>query len=60
MRFVDDDKVVIGPIDSIQRDAVRIAAGAGQIGMVQNVIVEPIARQNVGFQVVSVGEPVVG
>ena len=59
VRLVDDDEVVIAPVDAVQGGAKRLAAGAAEVGMTKHVVVEPVAGKDVGLKVAVVVQPVV-
>ena len=60
MRLVDDDQVVVAPVDPVQRHAERFAAVAQQISVAEHVVAETVLDQRVVLQVPFVGDPVVG
>ena len=61
MAFIYDDKVIISPVDSIDRQANdRVSAVTRKVRMVQNVIAEPVCSKRVVNQIAAVGHPVLG
>jgi len=59
VRLVDDQQVVVAPVDVGQIDIAGQAAVAGQVGMVQNVVIEPIRGEDVAAVVGLVEGPIV-
>ena len=59
VRLVDDDEIVVAPIHMGEVDIARQAAVAGQVGVIENVVVEAVARENVAAVVGAVEAPVV-
>ncbi|MNF79992.1 hypothetical protein D3C84_622230 [compost metagenome] len=59
MRFIDDDKVIVSPVDAVERSAKRLATGASEVGMAQHVIAESVTGKDVGLEITVVVEPVV-
>ena len=59
VRFIDDDQIIITPVNAVQRNAERLSRGAGEVGVAQNVIIEAIPGEDVGRQVAVVVQPVV-
>ena len=59
VRLVDDDEVVIAPIDVGEVDIARQAAVARQIRVVENIVVETVAGEEVATVVGAVKAPVV-
>ena len=60
MRLVDDDQVVVAPVDPVEPQPERLAPRAGQVGVGEDVVVEPVAGEDVGRQVCVVVGPVLG
>ena len=59
MRLVDDDEVVVAPVDVREVDVAREAAVAREVGVVQDVVVEAVGREEVAAVVRLVERPVV-
>ena len=59
VRLVDDDEVVVAPVDVREIDVAGQAAVAGEVGVVQNVVVEAVGGQEVAAVVGLVERPVV-
>ena len=59
VRLVDDNKVIVTPVDAIQRCAERLTARTAEVGMTKHVVVEPVASKYVGLEVTAVVQPVV-
>ena len=59
VRLVDDDEVVVAPVDVGEVDVAGETTVAGQVGVVQDVVVEAIGRQEVAAVVGLVERPVV-
>ena len=59
MRFVDDDEVVIAPVDVGEFDVARESAVAGEIGVIEDVVIEAIGGEDVAAVVSFVDRPVV-
>ena len=59
MGLVDDDEIVVAPVHVRQVDVARQPAVAGQVGVVQNVVVEAVGREDVAPVVRLVERPVV-
>ena len=57
--FVDDDEVVVAPVHMGEIDVAGRAAVAGQVGMVENVVVEAVGGEDVAPIVGLVERPVV-
>ena len=59
--LVDDDKIIVAPVDPVdgQSDG-RVAAVAGQVGVIEDVVAEPVFCERVVDQVAPVGHPVLG
>jgi len=47
MRFVDDDQIVVAPIDVREVDIAGCATVPGQVGVVENVVVEAIGSEKI-------------
>ena len=61
MRLVDDDEVVVAPIEArADIDAVGPAALAGQVGMVKDIETKPVLFKRIERAVLAVEQPVVG
>ena len=60
MRLVDDDEIVVAPVDAIYRKS-RLggAARAREVRVVEHVVAELISGYGVVDEVASIGEPVV-
>ena len=59
VRLVDDDEVVVAPVHVGEVDIARMAAVAGQVRVVENVIVEAVGGEEVATVVGAVETPVV-
>ena len=59
VRLVDDDEVVVAPVDVRQIDVAGQAAVAGQVGVVQDIVVEAVGGEDVAAIVGFVERPVV-
>jgi hypothetical protein len=59
MGLVDDHEVIVAPVDPVQWGAERFPAGAAQVGMAKDVVVETVLGEDVGLEVAVVVEPVV-
>ena len=59
VRLVDDDQVVVAPIDVSQVDVAGSAAVAGEIGVVEHVVIEAVGGEEVAAVVGLVERPVV-
>ena len=59
MRLVDHDQIVVAPIHSIEGDAEGLPGGAGEVGVAEDVVVEPVLGKNISGQVRIVVPPVV-
>ena len=59
MRLINDDKVVVSPVDPIQRSTEGFAAGAGKIRVTEDVVVKPVAGKDIGLEVTVVVQPVI-
>ena len=59
VRFVDDDEIVVAPVDAVQRHAQRIPAASEQVRVAQNVVTEPILREGVSRQIPFVIAPII-
>ena len=57
--FVDDDEVVVAPVDMGEVDVAGSAAVAGEVGVVENVVVEAVGGEEVAAVVGLVECPVV-
>ena len=57
--FVDDDEVVVAPVDVGEVDVAGSAAVAGQVGVVENVVIEAVGGEEVAAVVGLVECPVV-
>ena len=55
----DDDEVVVSPVDVGEVDVARHAAVARQVGVVEDVVVEAVARKEIAAVVGAVEAPVV-
>ncbi|OQA30347.1 MAG: hypothetical protein BWY57_02897 [Betaproteobacteria bacterium ADurb.Bin341] len=62
VRLVDDDEVVVAPVDAARSevDAIRLAALAREVGVMEDIVAETILFEGVEVVVASVEEPVVG
>ena len=61
MAFIYDDKVIISPVDSINRQSnYSVSAVTRKVRMIQNVIAKPIFCEWVINQISTVGHPVLG
>ena len=60
VRLVDDHKVIVAPVDPVQRRAEGFAAGAAEVGMAKDVVVEAVLGEDVRLEVAVVVDPVVG
>ena len=60
VRLVDDDQVVVPPVDPVEGQAERHAGFALQIGVAEDVVIEPVGGEDVGGEIAFVGDPVVG
>ena len=58
VRLINDDQIVVAPVQAIQIEAIRFSAASGQICVEQDVIVQPIRCNRVVHIVVLVGIPV--
>ena len=58
--FVDHHQIIVAPVDSREIDLSRMAVLAGEVGVVQHVVAEPILRNGVVDVVALVGHPVFG
>ena len=56
--FINDDQIVVAPVQAIQIEAIRFSAASGQVCVEQDVIVQPIRCNRVVHIVVLVGVPV--
>ena len=59
VRLVDDDEVVVAPVDVGKVDVAGSAAVAGEVGVVQDVVVEAVGGEEVAAVVGLVERPVV-
>ena len=59
VRLIDDDEVVISPVHPVERHTERLAAGAEEVGVAEDVVVETILGEEVGDEVAVVVQPVV-
>jgi hypothetical protein len=59
VRLVDDDEVVVAPVHVVEVDVARESAVAGQVGVVQHVVVEAIGEEYVPPVVRPVDRPVI-
>ncbi len=60
MGLVDDNEVVVSPVDPVEAQTQRLTTSARQVSVRQNVVVEPVAREDVGREVGVVVGPVLG
>ena len=58
VRFINDDQIIVAPVQAIQIKAVRLSAASGQVCMEQDIIIQPIRCNRVVHIVVLVGIPV--
>ena len=58
VRFINDDQIVVAPVQAIQIKAIRFSAASGQVCVEQDVIVQPIRCNWVVHIVVLIGIPV--
>ena len=58
VRFVDHHKVVVAPVDTRKVDPVRVPTGTGEIGVVEDIVVETVFGKDICFEVGVVIEPV--
>lgn len=58
VRFINDDQIIVAPVQAIQIKAVRLSAASGQVCMEQDIIIQPIRCNRVVHIVVFVGIPV--
>ena len=58
VRFINDDQIIVAPVQAIQIEAIRFSAASGQVCVEQDVIVQPIRCNRVVHIVVLVGIPV--
>ena len=56
--LVDDDQAVVAPVDRGEVPAVACALVAGEVGVEENVVPEPVFGQDIVLVVVAVGVPV--
>ena len=56
--FINDDQIVVAPVQAIQIEAVRLSAASGQVCVEQNIIIQPIRCNRVVHIVVLIGIPV--
>ena len=56
--FINDNQIVVAPVQAIQIKAIRFSAASGQVCVEQDVIVQPIRCNRVVHIVVLVGIPV--
>ncbi|MNG32928.1 hypothetical protein D3C76_1753180 [compost metagenome] len=59
MRLINDDEVVISPVQGFEIDLAGAALRARQVGMVQDVIIEAVLRKQVALVVDGVDRPVI-
>ena len=60
VRLVDDDQIVIPPVDAVEGDTHGLTALAGEVGMSEDIVVEAVLNEDVGGKVTFVVEPVLG
>ena len=60
VRLVDDDQIVIAPIDAVEWRAERFTAGAEQVRVTEHIVIEAVAGKDVRSEIAVVIEPVVG
>lgn len=58
--LVDDDEIVVAPVDLIERHSHRFAALAQEVGVREHVVAKSVLVQDVRRQVAVVGLPVLG
>ena len=58
MAFIDDDQVIVSPVQTVQVQAVGTAVGTGKVGMEQHVVAQAVAGDGVVGVVVLIGVPV--
>ena len=59
VRLVDDDEVVVAPVDVGEFDVAGLAAVAGEVGVIQDIVVESVRGEDVAAVVGLVERPVV-
>ena len=61
MTFINDNKVIIAPVDSLNRQTDEsVSTVTRKVRMIQNVIAEPVGCEWVINQIATVGHPVFG
>ena len=60
MAFIDDDEVVISPIQAVKVNAVRLTIAARKVGMIQHIVAQPVLRNGVIDVIALIGIPVFG
>src|SRR5690606_16438803 len=59
VRLVDDDQVVVAPVDAIKRRPKRLSTRAAQISVTEKIVGKSVCGEDVGAQVSIVIQPVV-
>ncbi len=59
MRLVNDNQIIIGPVDSCQVNNAGFTTFACEVSIIQYIIVESIGEENISFIVLCIDSPVV-
>ena len=51
VRFVNDDQIIIAPVDTVQGNTKGLTRGAGKVCVAQDVIIEAIPGENIGREI---------